>query len=165
MKYNQPFEDYYQTPVWACNLMADMIPAGVKTILEPTPGEGRLVKVLQDRGYIVTAPDLFENISPFLRFDAVVMNPPFKNSIEQKFLLASLELSDNIIALLPWFSLINCDSRTRLLKDFGILSVTHLPRSTFRKIRIQTMILHLQKGYKGTIELKIIDKNEQKKFS
>ena len=64
MKYVQKYEDRYQTPIWACEIMTNMIPKGVKTVLEPTPGEGRLVKVLQDRGYEVTAPDLFENLKP-----------------------------------------------------------------------------------------------------
>jgi hypothetical protein len=164
MKYSQPYEDRYQTPLWACNIMADMIPEGVKTVLEPTPGEGRLVNVLQKRGYEVTAPPLFEELDPFLQFDAVVMNPPFLNSIEQKFLLASLQITPIVIALLPWFSLINSDSRSYLLKTFGIRSVTHLPRCTFRQIRVQTMIIHLQRGWDEPTIFEIIDSSFVKKM-
>jgi hypothetical protein len=164
MKYSVPFEDKYQTPIWACNYMADMIPEGVRTILEPTAGEGRLVKVLRDRGYEVTAPELFENLDPFLQFDAVVMNPPFVKGIEHKFLLTSLQISPVIIALLPWFSLINADSRSYLLKVFGIRSVTHLPRCTFRQIRVQTMIIHLQRGWDEPTIFEIIDSHFVKKM-
>jgi len=157
LSYSMPFEERYQTPLWTCEIMADLIPNGVSQILEPTPGEGRLVNILRQRGYKVIAPEKFEELDPFLRVDAIVMNPPFKKSIEHQFLKIAMQMSDNIIALMPWFTLINCDSRTNELIKFGLKLVIHLPRSTFKKIRIQPCILQLQYGYKNKIELKFID--------
>lgn len=165
MKYEQPYENHYQSPLWACDLMITLIPDGITTVLEPTPGEGNLVRKLRERGYEVTAPVLYEHISPFDRFDAVVMNPPFLNSIEHKFLDSAMEMSDVVIALLPWFTLINCDSRTAKLKRFGIHTIIHLPRSSFKKIRVQTMILKLVRGYQGQINFHIFDKHLIRKYN
>lgn len=44
----------FQTPVPVCKYMVSLIPAGARTVLEPTPGMGNLVNQLS--GYEVTAP-------------------------------------------------------------------------------------------------------------
>lgn len=136
----------FQTRERECNLMVSMIPEGVKTILEPTPGKGNLVRALKD--YQVTAPANFWNISG--RFDAVVMNPPFSPmSNGYKILYAVMDISNIIIALMPWLTLINSEKRTSDIKSFGLKSITHLPRTAFKGARVQTCIINLQKNFEG----------------
>ena len=128
--------------------MAAMLPAGVETVLEPTPGEGNLVKALEEQGYHVTAPKEFWSVSG--RFDAVVMNPPFSPMAQgYQILFAVMEMSNVIIALMPWLTLINAKGRTETIRQFGLRSVTHLPRDAFPGSRVQTCILNLHKGYQG----------------
>jgi hypothetical protein len=128
--------------------MAAMLPAGVETVLEPTPGQGNLVKALVEEGYHVTAPNDFWSVAG--RFDAVVMNPPFSPMAQgYQILFAVMEMSDVIIALMPWLTLINAKGRTETIRQFGLRSVTHLPRDAFPGSRVQTCILYLDKGYQG----------------
>jgi hypothetical protein len=60
----------------------------------------------------------------------------------------SMEMSNNVIAIMPWFTLSDSDVRLRFLKAYGIKSLTALPRKTFEYVRIQTVIIELQKYYK-----------------
>jgi type I restriction-modification system DNA methylase subunit len=132
--------------------MAAMLPAGVETVLEPTPGQGNLVKALEEQGYQVTAPKDFWSVSG--RFDAVVMNPPFSPMAQgYQILFAVMEMSDVVIALMPWLTLINAKGRTETIRQFGLRSVTHLPRDAFPGSRVQTCILYLDKGYLGPTTL------------
>jgi hypothetical protein len=138
----------FQTEKWVCDIMVDLLPAGISAVLEPTPGEGNLVKVLQAKAYQVTAPSEFWDVSG--HWDAVVMNPPF-TPMEQgyKILYAVLEMSDIVIALMPWLTLINSEKRTKDIKSFGLKSISHLPRSAFPGARVQTCILEMHKGFVG----------------
>jgi len=158
-----------QTPKIVARYMASMIPDGVKTILEPSPGEGNLVMAIQENGsYKITAPDDFFLLKPS-RFDCIVMNPPFSTqslnnlnapaSVKKLtgsktgyyFLMNLLTWSDNIIALMPWYFIINSQKRTNILVEYGLVSVTNLPRKTFNSI-VQTVVIQLQYGYrKNTI--------------
>lgn len=149
-------ENKYQTPDWACELMVSMIPKNAKTVLEPTPGLRNLVRHIEAAGYTVTAPERFEELDHLRHYDVTVMNPPFRKSIENAFLKVAMEMSDTIIGLMPWFTVINCDSRARELFEFGLKSVTHLQRNTFQKIRVQPCIIHLERGYRGPTELKFV---------
>lgn len=158
-----PYNGRYQTPPLICDLMVSMIPEGVKTVLEPTPGEGRLVEALKLRGYDVTAPARFEEVDPFQRFDCVVMNPPFKNSIEIQFLRLAMEVSDNVIALMPWFTIINSDSRAKKMLEYGLPEVISLPRRIFPKVRVQTCIMRMERGYLGETLLEFYDRLEARK--
>lgn len=60
-----------------------------------------------------------------------------------------MEMSDNVIALMPWYTISDSDVRMRYLKDYGIKSLTALPRKTFQYARIQTVIIELEKGYRA----------------
>jgi len=141
----------FQTEKWVCDIMVGLLPDDVTTILEPTPGEGNLVRALN--GYQVAAPQEFWNVSG--RFDAVVMNPPF-TPMEQDYriLYAVMEMSDIIIALMPWLTLINSEKRTRDIKAFGLKSISHLPRSAFAGARVQTCILEMVKGFEGETSIR-----------
>lgn len=118
-------------------------------ILEPTKGIGNLVKALKHKGNVI-APDgdFFEMKER--RFDWIVMNPPFTPmKTGYKILYKCMGMSDNIVALMPWLTLINGEKRTRDIINFGLVSITHLPRTTFKGSRVQTCILHMKKGYTG----------------
>lgn len=159
----------FQTPKNVINYMVSLIPIGIKTVLEPTPGDGNIKKKLIEKGYQVIAPENFWDWKQDF-VDCVVMNPPFtdrelfsKNAPENIcklsgakvgywFLFKMMELSDNIIALMPWYTIINSGmKRTAQLIEFGMVSVTNLPRSIF-KIRVQVCIIMLRKGYRGKTE-------------
>jgi len=149
----------FQTPIWCCEYMKTLIPDKVKTILEPTMGEGNIISILKDT-YDITAPKDFWKLKND-KFDCIVMNPPFTPmSLGYKILYRCMELSDNIIALMPWLTLINSERRTKDIIDFGLKSITHLPRSTFKGARVQTCILELKKDFKGRMEFKLITKTK-----
>lgn len=144
----------FQTPVPVANYMASLIPNDCGTILEPTPGIGNLVRAVEGKGKIV-APDRFEDILEGSRYDWAIMNPPFTPMAEgYRYLTSVMAMSDNIIALLPWFILINSERRVENIRGFGLVSVTHLPRKTFPGCRIQCCVLEMRKGFVGNGEFK-----------
>jgi len=153
MKVNSDGIDYenFQSPPKICEYMASRVPKdSMLTVLEPTPGKGNLVEALEKRGVQVYAPtgNFFLEDWEGKRYDYIVSNVPFSPMmVGYKILYKCMEMSDNIIALMPWLTLINSEKRTRDLMDFGLYSITHLPRNIFKGARVQTCILHLQKGY------------------
>ena len=62
-----------------------------------------------------------------------------------------MEMSDNIVALMPWLTIINSQKRTSDIINFGLKSITHLPRSIFKGARVQTCILQMEKEYNKDI--------------
>ena len=158
----------FQTPPDICKYMVNMVPDSAKTVFEPTPGLGNIVKELKckNRYQIVTADDFFL-FDMSQKFDCIVLNPPFssksaymKNApkdvettgmkLGYYILKKCMEMSDNLIALMPWYTISDSDVRMRYLRDFGIKSLTPLPRKTFKYARIQTVIIELEKGFKGS---------------
>jgi len=156
----------FQTPRAVCEYMVKMIPAGVKTVLEPTPGIGNIVRVLEENNYEVEASEDFFLLDEKSKFDCIIMNPPFSSkyafmdnapvNFEEKgmrlgyyILLECMKRSNNVIALMPWFTISDSDVRLRFLKNYGLKSLTALPRKTFAYARIQTVVIELEKGYQG----------------
>lgn len=140
----------FQTRSDVCQYMVSLLPANIKTVLEPTPGKGNLISSLQQQGLEITAPDEFFSWvrSSTHTFDAVVMNPPFTPmKLGYQILDYCIELADTIIALMPWLTIINSERRTAKIKQFGLKSITHLPRNAFPGARVQTCILHMEKHY------------------
>lgn len=153
----------FQTPSDVCDYMASFVRGDNLRILEPTPGEGNLVKSLSLRGE-VTAPLDFFTLPPNLVYDYVVMNPPFSPmKLGYAVLFDCMNRSDNIIALMPWLTLINGERRAAILVDFGLKSVTHLPRTVFKGSRVQTCILELQRGYCGETVLRMYKRVKEAK--
>ena len=161
---------HFQTPVPVCNYMVDLIPFGARSVLEPTPGVGNLVKAIGER-YNVTAPADFFTL-PRGKYDCVVMNPPFSSKyafgvppelnkygmrLGYHILMECMKLSDNVIALMPWFTISDSDVRLRMIKRWGLISITALPRATFKYARIQTVVMQLKKGYEGDTFFKVFD--------
>jgi ferritin len=90
---------------------------------------------------------------PFTSKSAYLQNAPaeLQNSgmkIGYYMLQKSMEMSNHVIAIMPWFTLSDSDVRLRFLKAYGIKSLTALPRKTFEYVRIQTVIIELLKDYK-----------------
>jgi hypothetical protein len=157
--------------------MADMLSMPLLKVLEPTPGKGNLVNALKERGHLVTAPVDFFLLSKTKTFDAVVLNPPFSSRYTDMtnapmelnksgmfvgywILKECMQKADEIIALMPQFVLGDSDVRVRAFCNYGLKSVTFLPRKTFNYARIQTIILHLQRGYNGITETKFLHVNK-----
>lgn len=163
---NSNIDVQFQTPISVCKYMASMVPEYAHRILEPTPGIGNLVRVLEmENKYDITAPDDFFLLDQKSKFDCIIMNPPFSTkSAKMENAPAQIDLkgmkvgyyiltecmrrSNNVIALMPWYTLSDSDVRMRFLKKWGIKSITALPRKTFEYTRIQTMVLELVKGWK-----------------
>lgn len=159
----------FQTPPPVCYYMVDLlaeIAPRAKRVLEPTPGIGNLADALRRRGYRVTAPrDYFAMPCPVPRYDAVVMNPPFSsNYADQRrapehlrdsgmklgyyIFTECAEITDHVVAIMPWFTISNSDVRLRWMADYGLVSVTPLPRKTFGYIRCQTCVIVLKRGWR-----------------
>jgi type I restriction-modification system DNA methylase subunit len=157
----------YQTPIKVCKYMVEMVPEAAKTILEPTPGIGNIVSVLESKHkYSITAADDFFLLNNNERFDCIVGNPPFSSKsaftdnapdnaevhgmkLGYYILKQCMEMSNNVIMLMPWYTISDSDVRMRYLKEYGIKSLTALPRKTFQYARIQTVVIELEKGFKG----------------
>lgn len=154
--------------------MVSLIPPSSKNVFEPTPGVGNIVHVLKKNDFNVIAADDFFLHDTKLKYDCIVMNPPFSSksaylenapiSAETKgmklgyyILKECMKMSDSIIALMPWYTISDSDIRMKFLKDFGIKSLTSLPRKTFEYARIQTVIIEMEKGYKGDTIFKVFD--------
>jgi len=155
----------FQTRSDIALFMAKLVPARTIRLLEPTPGMGQLVNAAKARRphLKITAPADFFQMQP-QRFDCILMNPPFtwkyanikhmpadylhKNCpFGYRILFQCMEYSDNIIALLPTFTLTDSDTRTRELVKFGLKSITQLPRNAFGYTRVQTSVFELRKGW------------------
>jgi type I restriction-modification system DNA methylase subunit len=159
-------DENFQTPMDVCDYMANMVPKDCNVVFEPTPGLGNIVHALEKLGFeVVTADDFFLHDWK-QKYPCIVMNPPFSSksgflenapvNSETKgmklgfyILKQCMGMSDRVIALMPWYTISDSDVRMRYLKEFGIKSLTALPRKTFQYARIQTVIIELEKGYKG----------------
>jgi hypothetical protein len=150
------FSTDFQTPKVVAEYMASFLPDNCGTILEPTPGIGNLVNAAKHKGKVI-APMYFEDIEKGSRFDWAIMNPPFTPMKEGfRYLKEVMEMTDNIVALLPWFIIINSERRLNDIKNFGLVSVTHLPRKTFPGCRIQCCLLELRNGYCGNTHFRTL---------
>ena len=63
----------FQTPPSVCDYMAGLVPEHAKTILEPTPGIGNLVRALESKSkYQVMTADDFFLFDTNQKFDCIV---------------------------------------------------------------------------------------------
>jgi hypothetical protein len=140
----------FQTPIEVANYMVGMTYCYQNGyILEPTPGNGNIVNAIKQYDLKPVVPDGdFWEMEHKRKYGAVVMNPPFTPmKLGYKFLYKCMELSDEIVALMPWLTIINGEKRTNDIMNFGLKSITHLPRSIFKGSRVQCCILHMNKGW------------------
>lgn len=144
----------FQTHPQVAKYMARLLsPFDNAYILEPTPGKGaliRAVKRIQPKCHF-TAPRDFWKLAASGKqsyFDYAIMNPPFTPMSEGfRYLQEVMTMTDEIVALMPWFTVINSERRLEKLQDFGITSITHIPRKAFPGSRVQCCILHLHNRY------------------
>jgi hypothetical protein len=159
----------FQTPLDVAQYMCSLIPPKTVTVCEPTPGDGNILKFLT--GYQVTAPENFFDMA-LGRFDCVVMNPPFSSKhgfdvpaelelqgmrLGYYMMTQCMQMSDHVIALMPWFTITDSDVRLRAMKLFGLKSITSLPRKTFGYSRIQTCVFELHKGWQDATVFRVYD--------
>lgn len=160
----------FQTPENVARYMAGLIPDGTKTVLEPTPGKGNIVKHLWS--YNITAPEDYWQLDKTTRFDCIIGNLPFSSKtffncpvefegkgmkVAYEQLKVLMQMSDNLVMLMPWFTISDSDVRLRMIKSFGLISVTALPRKTFQYARIQTCVLHMKKGFSSQTSFIVFD--------
>lgn len=152
----KPAKDF-QTPVWVCEHMINLITIKSSadipnTFLEPTSGEGNLVKSIDKRfpSSTIYTPKRFEDFNK--KVDWIIANPPFTPmKLGYQILNRCFELSGNIIILMPWIALINSEKRTKKYIEQGLKLVIHLPRRAFPGSRVQTCIMVFEWGYRGGI--------------
>lgn len=150
--------NHFQTPLWVCDIMIKQITNPPNSILEPTAGNGNLVKTLKEKfpnTEIIAEYHDIHNLAP-IKVDYVVANPPFSPMLKgYEMLELFFKFSKNIIIILPWLSLINSVKRTNWFRLMGLYKVIHLPRSAFVGSRVQTCILVFKDNYHGMIELEL----------
>ena len=150
----------FQTPEWVCELMTGLIEHNPVFILEPTPGAGNLVKMLEHKfpDAIIDAPKEFYRFHQknHQGYHCIIANPPFTPmSLGYKMLDDFFNISHHqIIILLPWLALINSEKRTKKYVSNGLKKIIHLPRKAFPGTRVQTCVLVFEKGYSGDIIFK-----------
>lgn len=140
----------FQTPPQYAKFMVSLLnKRDVKTALDPHPGAGNLVATIDDRfGYHYDPRWFYETPTVPFQIDAIVMNPPFTPmKLGYENLFRAMELTDNIIALMPWLTIINSERRTKRILDYGLKEIYHLPRRAFKGSRVQTCILYMERGF------------------
>ncbi len=149
--------DNFQTPEHICKYMASFLVGNKGLILEPTAGKGKLVKELKQYGKVFV-PDDFNKMTKN-KFEWIVMNPPFSPMKQgYEILYKCMDMTDNIIALMPYLTIINGEKRTQDIMNWGLKSITHLPRSTFKGSRVQTCILEMKRGHQSETIFKTLPK-------
>jgi len=135
-------------------------------MLEPCKGEGSFLKYMPNADWceIQEGVDFFDYNR---KVDWIITNPPY--SILRKFLQKSMEVSNNVVFLIPW-NHICLTARLRDIREagFGIKEVILTPYpDNFPKMGFAMSVVHLQKGYSGNIKfentLKFTHNNEKVK--
>lgn len=150
----------FQTPPPLAAYMASLIPVRYRRslVIEPTPGAGNLLVALGKAGFthVEAPPGDFFRWTPTRQPKVVLGNPPW-SPMQLAYEILERCLADFepqfVVMLMPWLTLINSDRRTRMLREFGLRKVLHVPRSLFPGIRAQCCILVLEKGYAGEVKL------------
>lgn len=138
-----------QTPRDVCKLIVEHFkPTG--SILEPCKGNGNFLEFMPDADWceIKEDRDFFDCEK---KYDYIITNPPF--DLMRKFIIKSMEVSDNII-FLTTINHLWLKARLRDIKEhkFGIKEILLLDTpNTFPSSGFQVGCFHLQKNYKGNI--------------
>ncbi len=159
----------FQTPPPVADYMAAMLPnffSCTFTCLEPTPGQGNLIDAVKRRfdGKATpsfTAPKDFWKLKSGPDYNCAIMNPPFTPMPEAyRFLYAVMDMTCHIVALMPWQTLINSEKRLKLIRTYGLQSVTSLPASVFPGSRIRACVMQMTWGYKKETVFKHFEFNK-----
>ena len=116
-------DDYYPTPSEATESLLQVEKFKGK-ILEPACGEGHISKILMSHGHQVVSNDLIDRgygtggvdfLMEYERYPNIITNPPFK--LAKEFILRSLELSDDKVAMFLRLAFLESQSRKKELFD------------------------------------------------
>lgn len=130
--------DYYATPFKATeDLLNALLESGETlgndTILEPSAGEGHIIKILKDFYPYneITANDIayrdsrlgievnggvdFLTYNPHYKFDTIITNPPF--ALAQEFIEKALELSNHYVIMFAKIQLLEGDKRRKMFDN------------------------------------------------
>lgn len=145
--------DFYPTPAECTLALIPYIPDFVKTIWEPACGDGAMVKVFTQKGYIVHGTDIRDDSSiwgkggiDFLnhilntRADAIITNPPF--NVSEDFIRHALANS-NCVAMLLKSQYWHAKTRYRLFTEHTpayILPLTWRPNFFGAEARGSSML-------------------------
>ncbi len=146
----------FQLTTDICDYMVSMVDSNNtnQTILEPTSILPTLANALKSKGNVIAISN-FYTYQHTNKYDYIVMTPTMSPmAAGYKMLDDCMLLSDNIITFMPWLTIINGDKRARKIKEFGLKSITHMPRKTYAGSRIQTCIIEMERDYKGETVLK-----------
>lgn len=135
-------------------------PGDMAEVLEPTPGEGNLIKAGNDHGFTMYGPGsdqdywnswVYQQKPNY--FDMVIMNPPFNPHTEMTcFMEDAMNKAPYVVALLPVNS-ITSHKKLTLFMNYGLASVTMLSRNTFPN-KVAVCILELKNGHSGITTFK-----------
>ena len=120
--------EYFGTPAYAVYPILKHIPSDVKTIWEPTAGRHHISKILKSAGFNVITTDLYpqsDDITcfdflhgvPDFNYDMIVMNPPFKKTLQ--FMTKLYEQHNPFMFIAPSHT-INSSKRHALFRQHGI---------------------------------------------
>lgn len=131
-------KDYYATPFNATECLLNALEdigesLNNDTILEPSAGEGHIVKVLKDfyPSNKITANDIafrdsrlgikvnggidFLSYEPHHKFDTIITNPPF--ALAQEFIEKALTLANHYVIMFAKIQLLEGDKRRRMFDN------------------------------------------------
>ena len=159
--------------------MVDLIDKEPKLVLEPSIGQGNLVKALWRKfpNTKVIAYDIMDSplkddrlifykqdfLSANIDYtpDLILSNPPFTPmTLSYQFFNKCIKIQKRGIYILPYLFLINSTNRPKIYsKNINIKNIIHLPRSIFKNSRIQCCILNI---YEGTTNISYYKWYEEK---
>lgn len=151
---NTPDKDVVMTPEWlAIDIISHFRPQGV--ILDPCKGEGAFYNNfdtdLKEWCEISEGIDFF---SYSKKVNWIITNPPWSKM--QKFLVHSMEISDNIVFL----TTINHYTTKKRIRDmmemgFGIAEIycVPTPKKPWPQLGFQLAAVHTRRGHKGKTKL------------
>ena len=146
--------------------MVDLIDKKPKLVLEPSIGEGNLIKALWKKypdakviGYDIVDTPLKDDRLLFLKQDflsanveyipdLLLSNPPFTPmTLSYQFFDKCINIQKRGIYILPYLFLINSTNRPKIYSQIiNIKNIIHLPRNVFKNSRIQACILDVYEG-------------------
>lgn len=120
--YERKERDLYETPEWVTKALLPHIPRYVERVWEPAAASGKMVRALQDGGYLVEATDI-DSGTDFLETDrqffcdAVITNPPYQDA--RMFIVRALTVTarTGFVAMLLRTDYDHAATRNHLFKE------------------------------------------------
>lgn len=156
----------FQTPMYVADYMVELINYKPNLVLEPSIGQGNLVKALWKKypeckviGYDIEETPLIDERLTFIKQDflkadidfkpdLILSNPPFSPMcLSYNFFDKLVKIQKRGVYILPYLFLINSNSRPhKYSEEIDIKNIINLPRTVFKNSRIQSCILDVYDG-------------------